>query len=101
MGDELRNIVAVAGGSTSNGHAGGKSHQTKNHQVPNFLSPDQIVAVRNALVKGELVRDDIVLALIRDAMSKAKSKKCFVLDGFPRTLKQVEGFRDMVSERLN
>ncbi|OXA51229.1 Adenylate kinase isoenzyme 5 [Folsomia candida] len=100
VGDELRNIVAVAGGSTSNGHAGGKSHQTKNHQVPNFLSPDQIVAVRNALVKGELVRDDIVLALIRDAMSKAKSKKCFVLDGFPRTLKQVEGFRDMIDGDL-
>ncbi len=72
----------------------GPSHKKSSHD-PIILSPDQVVAVRTALSKGELVRDDIVLSIISETMARSK-KMNFVIDGFPRTLKQVEGFRDQV-----
>lgn len=37
---------------------------------------------------GNLVSDDIMVGIIREAISKDDAKKGFILDGFPRTLKQ-------------
>ena len=38
--------------------------------------------------KGELVPDDIVIGIVEDRLSRADVGKGFVLDGFPRSLKQ-------------
>ncbi len=40
--------------------------------------------------KGELVPDDVTAAMVKDRLSNPDTKKGFVLDGFPRTLKQAE-----------
>ncbi len=37
---------------------------------------------------GNLVSDDIMIGIIRDAISTDDAKNGFILDGFPRTLKQ-------------
>lgn len=40
--------------------------------------------------KGELVPDEIVTGIVVERLKSADTKKGFILDGFPRTLKQAE-----------
>lgn len=40
--------------------------------------------------RGELVRDDIVISIVEDRMSKPDVMKGFILDGFPRSVEQAE-----------
>jgi len=40
---------------------------------------------------GKLVPDEIMLALIKDRISRADCSEGFILDGFPRTITQAEG----------
>jgi adenylate kinase len=42
------------------------------------------------LVRGELVPDDLVLAVVGDAVAAATKTGGYILDGFPRTLAQAE-----------
>jgi adenylate kinase len=43
-----------------------------------------------AMDAGELVSDDIVLALIRDRLGAPDTRNGFILDGFPRNVSQAE-----------
>ncbi|MFA5085424.1 MAG: adenylate kinase [Candidatus Omnitrophota bacterium] len=40
--------------------------------------------------KGELVPDEVVVGIVVDRLSQEDTKKGYILDGFPRTLKQAE-----------
>jgi len=49
--------------------------------------------------KGHLVSDEIMIGIIRDAISKDEVKKIgFILDGFPRTLKQAIALDEILME---
>lgn len=48
--------------------------------------------------KGELVPDNLIVGLIKTHMDSALSKNGYLLDGFPRTLGQVEMLEEMLSE---
>jgi adenylate kinase len=43
---------------------------------------------KEIMESGELVPDDIMIGIIKDALAKSDAKKGFILDGFPRTLAQ-------------
>jgi len=45
--------------------------------------------------RGNLVPDDLLIALIRERIGREDCARGFVLDGFPRTLTQAEGLADM------
>ena len=51
-----------------------------------------------AMDAGELVSDDIVLALIRERLKKSDARHGFVLDGFPRNIAQAEALRAMLAQ---
>jgi adenylate kinase len=51
------------------------------------------------MAKGELVPDETVLALIREAAASPEARSGFLLDGFPRTIPQAESLEKMLSER--
>jgi adenylate kinase len=51
-----------------------------------------------AMDAGELVSDDIVLALIRERLNKADARRGFILDGFPRNITQAEALSTMLAE---
>jgi adenylate kinase len=49
-----------------------------------------------AMDAGQLVSDDIVLAIIQDRISRADARKGFILDGFPRNQPQAEALDQLL-----
>ncbi|KPK93286.1 MAG: adenylate kinase [Anaerolineae bacterium SM23_ 63] len=49
------------------------------------------------IVEGELVPDDVTIAMIRDRLERPDCEHGVILDGFPRTLAQAEGFKDILA----
>ena len=55
--------------------------------------------VKAVMASGQLVSDDLVIAIIRGRLEAgAKQSKGFLFDGFPRTLAQAQGFDRMLKE---
>ncbi len=48
---------------------------------------------------GELVPDEVVLGLVREALATPEATAGFILDGFPRTVAQAEGLQALLEER--
>lgn len=55
--------------------------------------------VQSVIESGQLVSDDLMIALIRDRLGKDDCKKGYILDGFPRTVVQAEALDVLLSER--
>jgi len=51
--------------------------------------------VEGYVASGELVPDDLVLAIVGDALNAAVHAHGYILDGFPRTLSQAERTSDV------
>jgi len=91
----------------------GKGTQAKRisaaHAVPHVSTGDMFRAaiaagselglrVEPILASGELVPDDLTVALIRERLTGADAGRGFVLDGFPRNLAQAEALDAMLAE---
>jgi adenylate kinase len=91
----------------------GKGTQAKRisaaHGIPHVSTGDMFRAaiaaetelglrVAPILASGELVPDDLTVALIRERLSEADADGGFVLDGFPRNLAQAEALDAMLGE---
>lgn len=54
--------------------------------------------LKDIMARGELVSDEIMINIIREAINAPASANGFILDGFPRTLAQAEALDDMLQE---
>jgi adenylate kinase len=51
---------------------------------------------KSVMESGQLVSDDIMLCIIDQRLQEPDAANGFVLDGFPRTLKQAQGLEDLL-----
>jgi adenylate kinase len=57
------------------------------------------VKAQAIMEKGELVSDDLIVALIRERIAQTDARDGFILDGFPRTLEQGRALETMLMEQ--
>ncbi|MGE5361560.1 MAG: adenylate kinase [Bacteroidales bacterium] len=55
--------------------------------------------VKAVMDRGELVGDDLIIDIVRERLAKGDTAEGFVLDGFPRTIKQAEALDAMMAGR--
>lgn len=48
------------------------------------------IRAKHAMETGQLVTDDIVFGIVKDAMKKPECEKGYIIDGLPRTLEQAK-----------
>ncbi|MEX2291252.1 MAG: nucleoside monophosphate kinase [Mycobacteriales bacterium] len=100
----MRVLVAGAPGAGKGTQAARLAYELG---VPHIASGDLVresmasgtaagVAVRKAVARGDLVPDDVIVDILRSTLLLAASRGGYVLDGFPRTLKQVEAMQGML-----
>src|SRR5262245_56817309 len=54
---------------------------------------------KDLMARGELVPDEVVVAIVSDRISEPDAKKGFILDGFPRTVPQAVALDRMLKEK--
>jgi adenylate kinase len=79
------------------------------HGIPHVATGDMLRAAMDAGTElgrrvrpiydaGHLVPDDLMIALIRERLGEENAREGFVLDGFPRTMRQAEALEEMLRE---
>ncbi len=76
----------------------------KHYGVPQVSTGDMLRAavkegtplgaqVKEIMASGQLVSDDIIIALVKDRITRDDCRKGFLFDGFPRTIPQAEALK--------
>jgi adenylate kinase len=55
--------------------------------------------VEAIMARGELVPDDVVVAIVSDRIDEVDARNGFILDGFPRTVAQAEALERLLAEK--
>jgi adenylate kinase len=94
--------------------AAGKGTQAerfaRDHGIPKISTGDILreavaagtplgLQVKALMARGELVSDDLMVAIVKDRLAQPDVARGFVLDGFPRTVPQAQALDAMLATR--
>lgn len=103
----MKNIIFIAPPAAGKGTISSKVCAEYNipHISTGDLLRDEIaretklgMQIKSSMAKGEFVSDDIITKLLKKRLSSKDAKKGFILDGYPRNIKQAEIYNDLLSE---
>lgn len=57
------------------------------------------LAAKNFMEHGQLVPDDVVVAIVAERLAQPDAKRGFILDGFPRTVPQARALDKLLGEK--
>jgi len=80
------------------------------YEVPRISSGDALrsnleegtplgLTAKRYMEAGELVPDEVIIALVEDLIEKADTKNGLLLDGFPRTIAQAEALDELLGNK--
>ena len=93
-------------GSPGSGKGTQAQFITEKYAIPQISTGDMLraavragtplgIEAKKVMDAGQLVSDDIILGLIKERIAQDDCKNGFLLDGFPRTIVQAEGLKNM------
>jgi adenylate kinase len=93
-------------GSPGSGKGTQAQFITEKYAIPQISTGDMLraavregtplgVEAKKVMDAGQLVSDDIILGLIKERIAADDCKNGFLLDGFPRTIVQADGLKNM------
>ena len=82
---------------------------TKEYSIPQISTGDLLRSatkkddalsweIKSIMEQGKLVSDEIIIELIKNRIKEDDCKNGYILDGFPRTIKQAEKYDEMLAE---
>lgn len=85
------------------------AHLIEQYRIPAIATGDILRAQRRAgsglgervkgiMDRGELVPDELMVAIIRERLTEADARVGFILDGFPRTVAQAQALDGLMAE---
>ena len=97
-------------GAPGAGKGSKASRIAKEYQLPHISTGDIFRAnlkeetelgkrAKSFMDKGELVPDDITIAMLLDRIHKEDCKNGYILDGFPRTIPQAEALKEALAKK--
>lgn len=97
-------------GAPGAGKGSQASRIAKEYQLPHISTGDIFRAnlkeetelgkrAKSFMGKGELVPDDITIAMLLDRIHKEDCKNGYILDGFPRTIPQAEALKEALAKK--
>lgn len=98
-GSTVDEIDSVGAAGRRKGHAGDENRRPVG--IPQLSTGDMLreavasetplgLRIKHVMDRGELVPDDVVIAVVADRIDHSDAANGFVLDGFPRTVAQAE-----------
>jgi len=57
------------------------------------------LTAKSYMDRGELVPDEVTIAMIRERLLKSDCDKGIILDGFPRTIEQAKALKELLAEQ--
>src|SRR5215213_1047645 len=95
-------LILLGGPGAGKGTQAG--YITQRYGIPQISTGDMLraavkagtplgLAAKQVMDRGDLVSDDIIIALVKERITQADCARGFLFDGFPRTIPQAEAMK--------